>query len=288
MKIVLLLTLLYAQAYATELTDAVAKKDRQKVQQLLAEGADVNEPKGTDWAPLYAAAAFADKEIAQLLLDKGADINGPIGTRPTPLFVATSHNNIEVAKLLIDKGADINKYDLFRTTPFHRAAEKGNKEIAQLLIYAGADPFIQNKEGKTALDLTLQTVFGVPEKVVLGGRKEIQGMLEQYMPLFQEAQQKPTYDTLRKMIERGYPGLVKQLLTKIPATQEQITQLTQLGKVAQAQFIATNNPTYKQIGQILKDYLSVLRLKDGTTASGARVPAEITHLLAGYTLEDRE
>ena len=79
------------------------------------------------------AAVFGEKEIVELLLANGADVNVKDKDGVTPLFDAVATVQKEIAKLLIINGADVNVADPFSMTPLHFAAvfgQKGNHRTA--------------------------------------------------------------------------------------------------------------------------------------------------------------
>ena len=74
------------------------------------------------------------------LLAQGADVNARNENRRTPLWLATFYNiEPEFIQLLIDYGADVTIQDMFNVTPLHNAVRKDNKVVVQLLLDAGAE-----------------------------------------------------------------------------------------------------------------------------------------------------
>ena len=56
-----------------------------KVEQLLAEGTDINQTDDSKWTPLHVAAQYGQKEILELLLSKGASVDAKDLWGKTPL-----------------------------------------------------------------------------------------------------------------------------------------------------------------------------------------------------------
>jgi hypothetical protein len=123
-----------------------------KVKNLIAEGADVNEKTQEGFTPLHNAAFYGLLEITKLLIENGADVNAKTLSSLTPLYNAADHGYLEIAKLLIENGADVN-IDFFNgRRPLHCAADHGYLEIAKLLIENGADVNVEDFAGITAFD----------------------------------------------------------------------------------------------------------------------------------------
>ena len=120
---------------------------------LIANGADVNA--GDDWKPLQEA-AYCSKEMVELLLSKGADINA--GRWPA-LHSALDAGHFDIVELLLAKGADINITDDKGQTPLHIAASYAAMrfpKIVELLISNGADIKAKDNNGKTALSYAIE------------------------------------------------------------------------------------------------------------------------------------
>lgn len=138
---------------------------------------------------LWKACAAGDRDVVQRLLDDGADVNAPDPVLSvTPLSYATIFGRDEVAKLLLQRGADAKRANRDGGTALHGAAFLGRADIARELLKAGADPKIRNERGETALDATLvdwgvtqfiAQVMKVPveRESVMKGRQEVRQML---------------------------------------------------------------------------------------------------------------
>jgi ankyrin repeat protein len=141
------------------------------VQFLLSKGASttITNHKGNN--PLhYECKQRANPEIVKLLLDNGAEVNAQNNKGKTPLHryirEAPDGNMKEVILLLLAKGADINAIDKEGDTPLHYLCKYrfGDDEFNERLLEAvafllshGALPTIQNKAGKTPLDIAQES-----------------------------------------------------------------------------------------------------------------------------------
>lgn len=85
--------------------DAIYDGDIQKVEALLAQGANINdnEPMTGD-TPLMAAASLGNAAMVRMLISKGADMNVEI-FGDTALSLAESMGHTDVAQILRDAGA---------------------------------------------------------------------------------------------------------------------------------------------------------------------------------------
>ncbi len=276
-KLFLLLLFVSLQAQGTELTDAMRKNDRQKVEQLLAQSPTIvagiiDAPDSSSNIPLHYAVENNKKEFVHLLLAKGAAIDKPNHIGHTPLRLTVMGNNKELARLLLNKGTDVDAPDSNGRTPLHVAILLDNKELVQPLLQYGADPFVKDAEAKTALDILLTNTACTPEK-----KQQIRELVEPYMAVFKEVQQNPTIDTLKKAVQLGYPALVKQLLKKVKPGIRQVRQLSQLAHQRSAQ---TKNEAFKTIKRMLTDYMHALMLAH----TESPLPVDILHVIAGYTV----
>jgi ankyrin repeat protein len=164
------------------LLEAVRAGDRDRVQQLLRSGADVNARTEDGTTALMHATAVGDSKLVRMLLDHKADVNArnkagavpllwaagdgekvrallgrgaDVNARPdsgrTPLMIAVgSPGAARVVKLLIEKGADA-RYDHQGFTVLMAAAEGGAGAVVRLLLEKGADAKAKNRVGWTAL-----------------------------------------------------------------------------------------------------------------------------------------
>ena len=115
------------------LHDAVLDGDVERVEQLLAAGADPNRADDDGLTPLHFAAQSGSVEAAQLLLDAGAEPNAVNRHGNSSLFVAVfnSRGEGELIRLLRDRGANPNLENLHGQTPVGLARLIGNYAVAE-------------------------------------------------------------------------------------------------------------------------------------------------------------
>jgi len=102
---------------------------------LIRQGAQLD----ADWLLDQAVANdMTDRDTIQLLVRQGADINHPDAEGHTPLMQAIKRNNRVLAKHLIAHGADVNKKDSSGNYPLALAEELDNEDIIRLLRRNGA------------------------------------------------------------------------------------------------------------------------------------------------------
>jgi ankyrin repeat protein len=125
---------------------------------LLEKGAKVNHLDNLGDIPLANACDRKNEkvDIVQLLLSKGGNIQFiNQKNNKTLLHYATQKGFFNIVKLLLEKGAQslINHQDEYGNTPLHIACKNGDEDIALLLLKYNANATIQNKAGKTPLNV---------------------------------------------------------------------------------------------------------------------------------------
>ena len=164
----------------SELLEAVYRGDRARVEEILAEGPEldifeaaavgrserVDELLDADpglvgawtedgFTPLHLAAFFRRPDTARLLVERGAPIDVVARNEQlqvTPLQSAAAAREEETAALLLERGADPNTRQRGGFTALHAAAQHGDEPLAELLLAHGADPALAADDGRRAAD----------------------------------------------------------------------------------------------------------------------------------------
>lgn len=101
--------------------------------------------------PLIDAIKDDDPTRIQSLLNQGSDVNDPAADGTTALHWAAHQNNASVAALLLEAGAAVDATTRYGVTPLTLAATNGNPPLIRALLEAGADPNHTNSGGETTL-----------------------------------------------------------------------------------------------------------------------------------------
>ncbi len=104
------------------------------------------------FTPLHRAARYGDKELVELLIANGADVNAKDKWGYTPLLWAIFSRDKDMMKLLIAKGADVNYTPKDDYPPLHSAVANEDKDMVELLLAKGANVNATEK-GQTAMSL---------------------------------------------------------------------------------------------------------------------------------------
>jgi ankyrin repeat protein len=111
--------------------------------------------------PLIVAARQGDAGTVRNLIAHGADPNEPAGNNNwTPLLHAIHRHQPGAVAALLDGGADVNRLGGDGMTPLMMAAGYGYADIVQILLRRGANPRIADGKGFHAIDLA---VAGIPD-----------------------------------------------------------------------------------------------------------------------------
>jgi hypothetical protein len=92
-------------AMASSLIETAARGDTEKVQALLAQGADVNTRDNTGGTVLLQTAWDGRTDAVRLLLEKGADVNAKDNRGGTALMAAKREGHEEIVRILKEAGA---------------------------------------------------------------------------------------------------------------------------------------------------------------------------------------
>ena len=149
----------YTTGGKTPLHYAAQSKNIAVVHALIQAGADLNAKAAGNVTPLMLSLdmAFGQPDIALALVRAGADVNAADENGDTALIIATTESSDEVFQSLLAKGANPNARGLNGETALHYAAMNALVDRAKLLLAHGADPTIRNSGGLVPSDLAVTT-----------------------------------------------------------------------------------------------------------------------------------
>jgi Ankyrin repeats (3 copies)/Squalene-hopene cyclase C-terminal domain len=166
------------------LIEAIWSQDIERVQRLLADGADPNattniaavgrdrpawgwaitardkaatelllsKVKTVDRAEGFLVAAHRnDLSLMRTLLDKGMPVDARAIDGATALLVAAASGQVDAVRLLIERGSSVNLADDHSDTALMAAVRAGSLGSVRLLLAAGADVNARDPAGRTAL-----------------------------------------------------------------------------------------------------------------------------------------
>lgn len=109
------------------------------VEELLAEGADINGIVEGDGTALIVAARAGEKPLVQFLLQRGADPNVASRGDGNALIMAAEEGHTEIVVLLLNSGARVNEVVEGDENALIKASGSGHVDVVQLLLSRGAD-----------------------------------------------------------------------------------------------------------------------------------------------------
>jgi len=151
----------------TPLHTAVLYRHPENLDEILKANPDIDAVNKEGYTPLLLAVRRPDNQKAiELLLQQGADMNIPDTTGRNALLVSVGSHQKDYIELLVSKGIDIDSQDNDGNTALHyplmnvldnKLYLPHGKEILKILVGEGADPHIRNKEGKSPMDLAMES-----------------------------------------------------------------------------------------------------------------------------------
>lgn len=144
-------------AFAGPLHDAARAGDGALMQQLLRDGANIDELDETGETALFAAALAAEPKIVDQLLVAGADAAIRNDRGMSALHAAAFSGDSETAHILLGEAYASQRIEIddadnkFGVTPLIVAVEENQGHIVAYLITMGADKEIAERHGYTAL-----------------------------------------------------------------------------------------------------------------------------------------
>ena len=146
----------------SKLMHAIANRSVQKVESLLAEGAQTDVVANGN-TPLMLAAKIGEIAVVNALLSAGAavDNEGVNAERRTPLMVAISSNNADIAAELLSRGAAIDRKDYRGLTAYDYAKETDRRlsgERYTLMVAARLNPMYAGRQQTLEFDKSVPKI----------------------------------------------------------------------------------------------------------------------------------
>lgn len=138
--------------WAGALHQAASHGDIAQLQELLADGGDLDAQDSSGETPLTLASLGGHLEIVQALIDRGANIQARNDGGLSPLHAAAYGGHAEVALWLVEHGAQVNDAsNFYDASPLHLAAEENHKAVVELLLAHDAEIEARERNGYTPL-----------------------------------------------------------------------------------------------------------------------------------------
>jgi rubrerythrin len=133
-----------------KLFSAIKKNDKESIEALIVEGADISAMNQSKECILEQAMHNCDLKIVRFLIEKGADVNFKGSYGYTALHIAVGKQNLKLVEYLIKNGADVNPPSTKADPILHVAVSKNNLKIVKFLIKYGADINALNNQREKA------------------------------------------------------------------------------------------------------------------------------------------
>ena len=105
-----------------------------RVEELIANGVDVNEADAKGTAPLQQFAKSGCMRCLTLLLEHGAEIEATDADDVSALYNAAKHGKLEAMQFLCDRGVSVFAVARMRWLPLHSACRGGHVNVARVLL----------------------------------------------------------------------------------------------------------------------------------------------------------
>jgi uncharacterized protein len=106
------------------------------------------------------AAMSANRDAVQTLIAEKADVNAPLADGTTALHWAVRADDLQTAELLLRAGANVKAADRYGLTVLSIACTNASAPMVRRLLDAGADPSTADPNGDTALMIAARTEGG--------------------------------------------------------------------------------------------------------------------------------
>lgn len=141
-----------ASPKSEHLIEAIAKKDINRIEQLVRNGVDLNQ--GIlmyNTSPLMFAVETGSKLIVSKLIEHGSYVDTVDHLGNTPLIKSIEENRDEIATILIQNSTDINIRTNIGSIALHHAAKQSNETLFEMILEKGGDLNAYDDYGNTTL-----------------------------------------------------------------------------------------------------------------------------------------
>lgn len=119
--------------------EAISKLDFDLIDQLVADGLNINRPITGDGTPLIIAVRQGNIDMIAHLISLGADVNKAALQDGNPMITAALTNNTSTAAYLLQQGATIDSIVQGDETPLISASRHGHYDMVAFLVSHGAN-----------------------------------------------------------------------------------------------------------------------------------------------------
>jgi len=137
------------------LLNAARARRLDELDQMLQNGADVNQTAEDGRTALHVAATFGNVSVIDWLARAGADVNARDAKGMTPLMTACFERESDAAYGLLEAKADPNLRDAEGFTALHHASRRQEPRVVAQLLEHGAAANVLNKAGDSPLLLAV-------------------------------------------------------------------------------------------------------------------------------------
>ena len=158
----------------------------EKMEMLIAAGAEASVTDKVGESALHAAVASGNKAAVQFLKESGVNLNGPW---PTPVLIkAVVCGSPEMCEYLLEAGAHINTTDAEGWTALHHGAKRARLEIIRILLaHDGQATDLPEEQKKAAIDLQDSAGMTPLHRAVLEGNDDMCALLSSHGADFEKA-----------------------------------------------------------------------------------------------------
>jgi hypothetical protein len=149
-----------------ELMNAATTDDINKLNALIASGANLTAADSSGLTALMAASYSGNVEIVNRLIKAGVPTDAKDVSGYTALMYSCNAGKLSCVRSLLENGANVNESDNDGSTPLMFAAQHGYNEIVRLLLEKGADPARTGSHGLSAIGFAQQNGLVETEKIL--------------------------------------------------------------------------------------------------------------------------